>query len=189
METPPQSDGACQALAGETLSRLGAWLPAQPPRQKDLNLAPAGMFSFSVRTTHWSQAVSNDVTFLSPKSMHEPRGYSHAAKIGSGMVLFIAGQVPLDRDGHLVGSGDFRAQCQQVFENLRAAVEAAGGSFRNVVKLNVYVLDVSKLAEYREVRDRYIDVNHPPTSTVVQVAALFRSEFVIEVEAVAALQV
>ena len=132
--------------------------------------------------------MSNDVTFLSPKSMHEPRGYSHAAKIGGGTVLFIAGQVPLEVKGQLVGSGDFRAQCQQVFENLRAAVEAAGGGFRDIVKLNVYVVDVTKLAEYREVRDRYIDVNHPPTSTVVQVAALFRPEFLIEVEAVAALR-
>ena len=132
--------------------------------------------------------MSNDVTFLSPKSMHEPRGYSHAAKVGSGMVLFIAGQVALDGSGNLVGSSDFRAQTQQIFENLQAAVEAAGGSFRNIVKLNVYTVDVSKLADYREVRDRYIDVNHPPTSTVVQVAALFRPEFMIEVEAIAALQ-
>jgi enamine deaminase RidA (YjgF/YER057c/UK114 family) len=132
--------------------------------------------------------VSNDVTFLSPKSMHPPRGYSHTAKVGSGMVLFIAGQVALDRNGNLVGTGDFRAQSQQVFENLQAAVAAAGGTFRNIVKLNVYIVDVSKLADYREIRDRYIDVNHPPTSTVVQVAALFRPEFLIEVEAVAALQ-
>jgi enamine deaminase RidA (YjgF/YER057c/UK114 family) len=132
--------------------------------------------------------VSNDVTFLSPKSMHPPRGYSHAAKVGSGMVLFIAGQVALDRDGNLVGTGDFRSQSQQVFANLQAAVEAAGGTFRNIVKLNVYVVDVSKLADYREIRDRYINVNHPPTSTVVQVAALFRPEFMIEIEAVAALQ-
>jgi enamine deaminase RidA (YjgF/YER057c/UK114 family) len=120
--------------------------------------------------------------------MHEPRGYSHAAKVGSGMVLFIAGQVALDGSGNLVGSSDFRAQTQQIFENLQAAVESAGGSFRNIVKLNVYTVDVSKLADYREVRDRYIDVNHPPTSTVVQVAALFRPEFMIEVEAIAALQ-
>jgi 2-iminobutanoate/2-iminopropanoate deaminase len=77
---------------------------------------------------------------------------------------------------------------QRVFENLKAAVEAAGGGFRDIFKLNVYVVDVSKLADYREVRDRYIDVSHPPTSTVVQVAALFRSEFMIEVEAVASLQ-
>ena len=53
--------------------------------------------------------------------------------------------------------------------------------------MNVYVLDVSNLADYRDVRDRHIDVNHPPTSTVVQVAALFRPEFLIEIEAVAAL--
>jgi 2-iminobutanoate/2-iminopropanoate deaminase len=132
--------------------------------------------------------VANDVTFLSPKSIHEPRGYSHAAKIGPGTVLFVAGQVALDATGNLVGGGDFRAQSQQVFKNLQAAVEAAGGRFRDIVKLNVYVLDVSKLADYREVRDRYIEVNNPPTSTVVQVAALFRPEFMIEIEAVAALQ-
>ena len=132
--------------------------------------------------------VSNHVTFLSPKSIHQPRGYSHAAKIGPGTVLFVAGQVALDVNGNLVGSGDVRAQSQQVFKNLQAVVEAAGGKFRDIVKLNVYIVDVSKLADHREVRDRYIDVNNPPTSTVVPVAALFRPEFLIEIEAVAALQ-
>jgi enamine deaminase RidA (YjgF/YER057c/UK114 family) len=127
------------------------------------------------------------VTLLSPKSIHEPRGYSHVARVRSGTLLFIAGQVALDASGKLVGSGDFRAQTQQTFQNLQAAVEASGGSFRDIVKLNVYVLDVSNLADYRDVRDRHIDVNHPPTSTVVQVAALFRPEFMIEIEAVAAL--
>ena len=132
--------------------------------------------------------VSNHVTFLSPKSIHQSRGYSHAAKIGPGTVLFVAGQVALDVNGNLVGSGDVRAQSQQVFQNLQAVVEAAGGKFRDIVKLNVYIVDVSKLADYREVRDRYIDANNPPTSTVVPVAALFRPEFLIEIEAVAALQ-
>jgi 2-iminobutanoate/2-iminopropanoate deaminase len=126
-------------------------------------------------------------TLLSPKSIHEPRGYSHIAQVHSGTLLFIAGQVALDASGKLVGSGDFRAQTQQTFQNLQAAVEASGGSFRDIVKLNVYVLDVSNLADYRDVRDRHIDVNHPPTSTVVQVAALFRPAFMIEIEAVAAL--
>ena len=127
------------------------------------------------------------ISLLSPKSMHEPRGYSHAAKVRSGTLLFIAGQVALDASGKLVGSGDFRAQTQQTFENLKAAVEAAGGTFRNIVKLNVYLTDTSKLADYREVRDRYVDINHPPTSTAIQVAALFRPDLLIEVEAVAAL--
>jgi 2-iminobutanoate/2-iminopropanoate deaminase len=127
------------------------------------------------------------VTLLSPKSIHAPRGYSHSARVSSGTLLFIAGQVALDASGKLVGTGDFRAQTQQIFQNLQAAVEASGGGFRDIVKLNVYVLDVANLADFRDVRDRHIDVNHPPTSTVVQVAALFRPEFMIEIEAVAAL--
>jgi len=93
----------------------------------------------------------------------------------------------LDPSGKLIGAGDFRAQTQQCFENLATAVEAAGGSFRNIVKLSVYVLDISKLPDYRDVRDRYVDANSPPASTALQVAALFRTEFMIEIEAVAAL--
>jgi enamine deaminase RidA (YjgF/YER057c/UK114 family) len=67
------------------------------------------------------------------------------------------------------------------------AVQFKNRSGSRRVKLNVYVLDVARLPEYREVRDRYIDVEHPPASTAVQVTALFRPEFLIEVEAVAAL--
>lgn len=109
--------------------------------------------------------------------MHSPVGYSHLAKVHGGTLLFIAGQVALDASGNLVGKGDFRAQAQQVFENLKAAVEAAGGSFSNIIKLNVYVADSSKLPEYRQVRDSYIDSRNPPASTAIQVAALFRPDF------------
>ena len=131
---------------------------------------------------------ANFVHWISPQSMHKPVGYSHVVKVDDGKPVFIAGQVALDPSGKLVGAGDFRVQAQQVFENLRNAVEAAGGSFSNIVKLNVYVVDISRLSEYRDVRDRYIDVQNPPASTAVQVAALFRPEFQIEVEAVAVLQ-
>jgi enamine deaminase RidA (YjgF/YER057c/UK114 family) len=131
--------------------------------------------------------MSDHSTFdlISPVSMHRPNGYSHLAKVKNGTPVFIAGQVALDPSGHLVGAGDLRTQAQQVFENLRSAVEAAGGSFYNIVKLNVYVVDRSHLPQYREVRDQFIDVGNPPASTAVQVAALFRPEFLIEVEAVA----
>ena len=131
--------------------------------------------------------MSDHSTFdlISPVSMHRPNGYSHLARIKDGKPVFIAGQVALDSSGHLVGPGDFRAQAQQVFENLKSAVEAAGGSFSNIVKLNVYVIDRSDLPHYREIRDQFINVGNPPASTAVQVAALFRPEFLIEVEAVA----
>lgn len=126
-----------------------------------------------------------NVELMSPESLHKPVGYSHLARINGGSLVFIAGQVALDASGNLVGKDDFRAQAQQVFENLKAAVEAAGGSFSDIVKLNVYVADSSKLPEYRQVRDSYIDVKNPPASTAIQVAALFRPDFLIEIEAVA----
>ena len=131
----------------------------------------------------------SDSTFelISPVSMHRPNGYSHLARVKRGTPVFIAGQVALDTSGHLVGPGDFRVRARQVFENLNAAVVAAGGTFSSIVKLNVYVVDRARLLEYREVRDQFIDVKNPPTSTAVQVAALFRPEFLIEVEAIAIL--
>jgi enamine deaminase RidA (YjgF/YER057c/UK114 family) len=93
--------------------------------------------------------------------------------------------VALDKSGDVVGRDDFGAQVRQVFENLRAAVEAAGGTFGDVIKLNSYFLDLSHLAEFREVRDRYVNLEHPPTSTAIQVPRLFRPEFLVEIEAVA----
>ena len=133
--------------------------------------------------------MENNSSFqlLVPSSLHSPRGYSHAAKVAEGKPMFIAGQVALDKSGNLVGRDDFAAQTEQVFQNLNAILAAAGGSFRDVVKLNVYVVDISGLPAYRDVRDRFVDVMSPPASTAVQVAALFRPEFLIEIEAVAVL--
>jgi len=59
-------------------------------------------------------------------------------EVSEGKLVFIAGQVAQGRDGNLVGRDDFRPQVQQVFENLRAAVEAAGGDFKSVANLNYY---------------------------------------------------
>jgi enamine deaminase RidA (YjgF/YER057c/UK114 family) len=132
--------------------------------------------------------AERNVQLLIPDTMPKSVGYSQLAIVPGGKVVFIAGQVALDTSGHLVGKDDFRAQIRQIFENLKAAVEAAGGSFRDVIKLNSYLLDFSHIAEFREVRDAYIDVNNPPASTAVQVPRLFRPEFLVEVEAVAIVQ-
>lgn len=114
-------------------------------------------------------------------------GYSQLAVVTGGKTVFVAGQVALDKSGNIVGKNDFPAQVQQVFENLKAALEAVGGSFHDVVKLNTYAVDLSHLSEFREVRDKYINLSSPPASTAVQVQALFRPEFLVEVEAVAVL--
>jgi reactive intermediate/imine deaminase len=122
---------------------------------------------------------------LIPATMPKSVGYSQLAAVAGGKIVFIAGQVALDKSGNVVGKDDFRAQVRQVFENLKAAVEAAGGDFRDIIKLNSYFLDLSQLPEFREVRDKYISLKNPPASTAVQVPRLFRPELLVEIEAVA----
>jgi enamine deaminase RidA (YjgF/YER057c/UK114 family) len=116
---------------------------------------------------------------------HAPAGYSHLVEVRGGRTIYIAGQIPLDRAGNLVGQGDFRAQVKQVFENLKARLEEGQASFKDVVKLNYYITDASDLPALREVRNSYINVENPPASTLVVVKRLVREEYMLEVEAIA----
>jgi 2-iminobutanoate/2-iminopropanoate deaminase len=119
-----------------------------------------------------------------PKTIAAPTGYSHVAEVRGGKLVFIAGQVAMDSSGALVGKDDYRLQTEQVFKNIGLALESAGGRFDDLVKLTYYVLDVSRLPEIREVRDRFINTEQPPVSTAVQVSRLIRPEFLLEVDAV-----
>ena len=134
------------------------------------------------------EKMSSNVQLLIPRTMPKSVGYSQLAIVTGGKLVFISGQVALDKSGNLVGKDDFRAQVEQVFENLKSAVEAAGGNLHDVVKLNSYLLDISHVPEFREVRDKYIDPKNPPASTTVQVSRLVRPEFLVEVEAVAVVE-
>ena len=130
--------------------------------------------------------------FISPKMLISPgpAGYSHVAKVNSGSIIYLSGQVPCDASGKLIGEGDFEAQVEQVFHNLELAVEAAGGTMADIVKLNYYVvpeLDPAGVPKLRPIRDRYLHVAHPPASTFVVVSRLSRPGWLIEIEAVAAL--
>jgi enamine deaminase RidA (YjgF/YER057c/UK114 family) len=128
------------------------------------------------------------VHIFNPDTLSKPNGYSHVAEVNDGKIIYIAGQVALDRAGNLVGKDDFRVQVQQVFENLKFAVEAAGGDFNSVVKLNYFCaesVDPSAITVVREIRDKYVNLSNPPVSTFVVVKRLVRPEWMIEVEAVA----
>jgi enamine deaminase RidA (YjgF/YER057c/UK114 family) len=130
--------------------------------------------------------------FLSPKTLIPTgaAGYSHIAKVNAGTIVYLSGQVPSDASGKLIGEGDFEAQVEQVFHNLRLAVEAAGGTMADIVKLNYYVvaeLDPATVPKLRPIRDRYINVENPPASTFLVVARLMRPGWLIEIEAVAAI--
>jgi enamine deaminase RidA (YjgF/YER057c/UK114 family) len=117
-----------------------------------------------------------------------PRGYSHVVT-ASGKMIFVAGQISVDRSGAVVGAGDLRAQTVQVLENVKAALAAAGATFADVVKQNTYVvnLNAEALPIIREVRSQYFPAENPPASTLVGVTALAMEGLLIEVEVVAVL--
>jgi len=127
------------------------------------------------------------VRFQNSPEVNSPPSYSHAVTVTGGKIIFISGQVGLNKEGQMVGPNDFRAQTAQAFANLKAVLAAAGARPEHLIKLTYFVvrLDKEKLTAVREVRDQFINKANPPASTLVGAQALFRDDCQIELEAVA----
>ncbi|ARU60857.1 enamine deaminase RidA [Tumebacillus avium] len=125
------------------------------------------------------------VTFKNPATMPPTFGYTHVVEARSARTIYVSGQVPLNKEGQLVGAGDLAAQTRQVFENIKSALEAAEVSFDDVVKLTFFVTDIAQMQAVREVRDQYINRVNPPASSAVEVRKLIRDDMMIEIEAIA----
>ncbi|UCE20042.1 MAG: RidA family protein [Gemmatimonadota bacterium] len=109
--------------------------------------------------------------------------YSQAVKVGSGELLFTAGQIPMDPETGELVSGDIQVQARRVLENLKALLEAGGSSLDKVVKVTVFLKDMDDFAAMNEVYDQYFGKN-PPARSAVQVARLPK-DVEIEIECVA----
>ncbi len=133
--------------------------------------------------------MASNVRYFNPDQLSKPPGYSHVVEMtGPGRMVWIAGQLGLDKSGKLVGEkGDFRAQAVQTFENLKAALAAAGATFADVVKVNNYLADIKHLPIFREVRDKYLNTAAPPASTTLAISEFAREGALLEVELVAVL--
>ena len=128
--------------------------------------------------------------YTNPKELSVPRFYSHAVSVaGSAKVVFISGQVAWDATGTVVGKGDMRAQSEQVFNNVTAALQAAGAGWDDVIKMNGYMVGMhaERVNAYREVRSRFLKEGALPASTLVGVERLVDPELLLEVEVLAAL--
>jgi enamine deaminase RidA (YjgF/YER057c/UK114 family) len=127
---------------------------------------------------------------LNPPELGAPPGYSQVVEVRAARMIFIAGQTALDRDGALVGKGDISAQADQVFGNLSAALASVGCSAANLVKLTVFLRDMEHLARYREARNRFFATVDPPAApaiTLIEASKLYGPDFLIEIEAIAAI--
>jgi enamine deaminase RidA (YjgF/YER057c/UK114 family) len=129
------------------------------------------------------------ITRVNPPELGTPPGYSQVVDVSANRIIFIAGQTALDRDGNVIGKGDFAAQAAQVFRNLSVALQASGCSAANLVKLTVFLSDMNNLGRYREARNHFFASVTPPAApavTLVEVSKLYGADFMIEIEAIAA---
>ena len=108
--------------------------------------------------------------------------YSQAVKANG--LLFISGQVALDKEGNLVGKGDITLQTQQVMENLKATLDAAGCTFKDVIRISIFLANLDDRPKFHDVRKRYFE-QHLPASTLLVVKSLANKDYLVEVEAVA----
>lgn len=111
--------------------------------------------------------------------------YTDAVRFGD--LLMISGVAPLDADGHLVGGDDPAKQTRQIFENMRLILEAAGARFEDILKVTVYLTEISDRTLINPVRKEYFGSAHP-ASTLVEVSALAVPGMKVEIEAIAGLR-
>ena len=129
-------------------------------------------------------------TYINPEGVSKPGAYTHVVSAQGSRIVFISGQVALDKDGNMVGMGDLGRQAEQVFENLKTCLESAGATFADVTKMTTFIVSFrpsSDRAVLAEVRQKYLLPGTLPASTLVGVQSLATPDILIEIEATAVL--
>lgn len=128
-----------------------------------------------------------DFSVINSSTVHPTTGYSHAVRMGD--LVFVSGQVAMTPTGEMVGKGDIRAQTEQVFENLRNVLEAAGSGLDRIGKITVLAMRLEDRAVIGEIRNRiFAQHGYAPASTFAVVASLANPDWLVEIEAVAAVR-
>jgi enamine deaminase RidA (YjgF/YER057c/UK114 family) len=126
--------------------------------------------------------------YINPPTLLQPRGYTHIVTVdGPGKMVFISGQVSVDKEGKLVGAGDLKTQIKQAGTNLKLALEAAGATAADIVKTNTYIVNYkqSDYSALRDARSELFPSGDPPASTLVGVTSLAVEGLMVEMEAIA----
>lgn len=113
---------------------------------------------------------------------YEPFRLAQGYRVGD--LLFISGQAAIDQSGRIVGVGDFEAQANQAFENLDRVLHAGGSSLRNVIKVTIFLTDMTNFERIVELRGRWFTAPYP-ADTIVEVRSLYSPDAMIEIEAIA----
>ncbi len=128
--------------------------------------------------------------FVNPQAILAPRGYTHVVTVeGARTMVFVSGQVAVDKEGKIVGDGDLKTQIKKAAENLIAALAAVGAQPADIVKMNTYIVNYRQqdYAAMREARALLFPDGDPPASTLIGVHSLAVEGLLAEIEAIAAL--
>lgn len=126
---------------------------------------------------------------INPKDAPKPLKptFSQGVKVvDAKTVVFVSGQVALDKDGNLVGKGDAYAQAMKLLENMKLVLDEAGATFDNVVQIKVYLKDMRDFEAIHKARAHYF-LKEPPSSTLVQISQLVHPDMLVEMDAIAVL--
>ncbi|HEY4136789.1 MAG TPA: RidA family protein [Alphaproteobacteria bacterium] len=148
-------------------------------------LAAAGAVAGVASTAAAQSAAKQTVRFVQPDTMVKTPSYTHVVEvIGPGKVIYTSGERGGDKNGKI--PPDIKGQSWQALENIRLNLAAVGATFDNVVKINVYMMDLRRdHATWSEVKQTFVNKANPPASTTVQVAQLTRDGVLVEVDVVA----
>ena len=134
----------------------------------------------------------SNIKILNPDALGKPLGqYSHLTRVKASEFVFIAGQVGVDKDGKLTGSGDFDAQCLQTLANIEAALKSVGTDWGNIVQFTTYLVHSQDIAKFmafrlREFPKMFANGAYPP-NTLLMIDRLVQEALLVEVQAVAAI--
>lgn len=150
--------------------------------KKIVVLVFTSMFLFS-----FSQSTMNHIEYKNTEKVFTIKGLSQSVSIdcGTSNMILLSGQVPLDAKGNLVGIDNVEKQTEQIFKNIEIILKEYGGTGKDIIRLGIFITDISKTPDFRKVRDLYINLQNPPVSSLVEVSKLFRDDVLIEVEATA----
>lgn len=125
---------------------------------------------------------------INPPDLPKPSGYNHGILTTGGQMLFIAGQTGSDKQGNIVAPWDVVAQYEQVVYNLRAVVEAAGGTLQNIVQMTIFVRNrddyLAHLKHLGKVH-RMLFGHYYPATALFEISRFFQDDALIEITAIA----
>lgn len=145
------------------------------------------IFSYRLHAQNQNRMNASKIELLSPEGLTKNPAYSQVAIIeGNNRTIYVGGQNSVDKDGKIIGKGDIEAQAKQILQNLQTALKAGGGTFEDIIKWNIYIVQGQSTEKALKVfQGAMSKMKAPPLITGIFVSSLAQPDFLLEIECIA----